>query len=177
MDMHYGAILGPLVLTFAVAFAVIKYHPPHWLNVAFGCLALGIFAVGLGSKVDVSWNETKGLEMKVTALEQKVAAQQSQIASLDVPARTSNLASIPSLFGSDELASFMYQPDPLKKDWKIIIADPKIVGQIIAAATKDPKDTSVMWGNYAGYKAPVPTERRLLTGQLPPHGLGGLVFP
>jgi hypothetical protein len=81
-DMHYGVIAGGLILVLILAYAVYRWRPPHWLTVMIGFLMLGTFAVGTGTKLVVTWNNDKGLQMQIAALEKKLAEQNIQVAAL-----------------------------------------------------------------------------------------------
>lgn len=63
-----GSAIAGVLLTAAIAYALIKYSPPPWRNTIFGAFAVALFAISTGSKVDISMNQEKGLEIKVSEL-------------------------------------------------------------------------------------------------------------
>jgi len=82
--VHYVSVAGGLALALATAYAIVKYTPTPYRNLFYAALALGMFAVGTGSKVAVSMSPDEGLKFQVTELERKLKAAQETIAALQL---------------------------------------------------------------------------------------------
>ena len=70
---HYGAVAAGLALDGACVFTLIKFNPTPKFNVVYGIIALGCFAFGTGSKLEVDF-DTEGLEIRVSELQQQLEA-------------------------------------------------------------------------------------------------------
>jgi Cu/Ag efflux protein CusF len=80
---QYAAIVAALSVTAVTLYALIRFHPTPKFHFAYALIALLLFAVGTGSKVDLSYGigDSK-LQVKIAELEENIRQQNQQIATL-----------------------------------------------------------------------------------------------